>query len=132
MKIRSPPTVPSVVSVNGAPPKVVQQFCYLGCILTPACQIHDRVNLVSSAFGRLHSRKTAHLRTKTKLAFCQSVRVHTVVGQRPGLSPSASPCRIWYDHVCTESFPGAEATSKGRPHQPFAPSGALWTTAISQ
>ncbi|CAJ1063209.1 hypothetical protein Hamer_G025794 [Xyrichtys novacula] len=56
---RCPSSVNPVFSINGTPLQTVQQFCYLGSMLTPACHIdHDieaRINLVSAAFGRLRS-----------------------------------------------------------------------------
>ena len=82
---RSPSPVPPVFSINGTPLKVVQQFCYLGSILTPTCHIDDdiqaRINLASSAFGRLRSRvfENHNLRNLTKGAVYRAVYVSTLL-----------------------------------------------------
>lgn len=76
---------PPIFSISGAPLKVVQQFSYLGSILTPSCQIDDdvqaRINQASYAFGRLRSRvfESNHLRTPTKVAVYRAVCVSTLL-----------------------------------------------------
>lgn len=79
---RSPPPV---FNICGTPLKTVQQFCYLGSMLTPSCQIDDdiqaRINQASNAFGRLRYRvfENNHLRTQTKVAVYRAVCVSTLL-----------------------------------------------------
>ncbi|CAJ1074232.1 LOW QUALITY PROTEIN: uncharacterized protein LOC115531641 [Xyrichtys novacula] len=74
-----------VFSINGTLLQTVQQFCYLGSILTPACHIdHDieaRINLASAAFGRLRSCvfENRHLRISTRAAIYRAVCVSTLL-----------------------------------------------------
>ncbi|CAM4561369.1 unnamed protein product [Leuciscus chuanchicus] len=80
-----PTLTPPEFFIHGTPVKVVQHFCYLESILTPTClidnEIQARINLASSAFGRLRSRVFVNkdLRTFTKAAVYQAVCISTLL-----------------------------------------------------
>ncbi|XP_076036971.1 uncharacterized protein LOC143022573 [Oratosquilla oratoria] len=80
-----PPETPHLFLVNGEPVKTVEHFTYLGSVVHSDCSvdldIQRRINLASSAFGRLRDRvfSNNNLTIDTKAAVYKAVCISTLL-----------------------------------------------------
>lgn len=80
-----PPEAPFHFHINGDPIKTIDSFTYLGSVVSSDCshdlEIQRRVNLASTAFGRLRERvfSNNNLRVDTKAAVYRAVCISTLL-----------------------------------------------------
>ncbi|XP_076035996.1 uncharacterized protein LOC143021960 [Oratosquilla oratoria] len=80
-----PPETPHLFLVNGEPVKTVEHFMYLGSVVHSDCSvdldIQRRINLASTAFGRLRDRvfSNNNLRIDTKAAVYKAVCISSLL-----------------------------------------------------